>query len=190
MRRQTALKSVTPDRRVARTVVPDTGTSKTHEKDMTTTRGNGEASIFSPLREMERLFEESFNRPLFGFGLAPWRNLLHDRGLLREMTPLVDMFEEGNELVVKAELPGIRKEDLNLRIVDTTLMLSGEKKTEERVEESNYLRLERSHGTFSRSLSLPEGLDTEHITATFRDGVLEVRIPRTESASVRQITVE
>ncbi|WP_306537175.1 Hsp20/alpha crystallin family protein [Geobacter sp.] len=151
---------------------------------------SGEVSVLSPLREMERWFEESLNRPFFGMNWTPFRQMFHELGDRGDMMPAVDMFEEGGQLVVKAELPGITKENLNLRIVDNNLILSGEKTTEEKIERSNYLRLERSHGSFSRTLSLPDGLDAEQIKATFKDGVLEVRIPRTESSTVRQITVE
>lgn len=150
----------------------------------------GEVSVLSPIREMERWFEESLNRPFFGMNWTPFRNIFHEMGERGEMVPAVDMFEEGGNLVMKAELPGITKENLNLRIVDNNLIISGEKSTEEKIERSNYLRLERSHGSFSRTLSLPDGLDTENIKATFTDGVLEVRIPRTETSTVRQITVE
>ncbi|WP_236685646.1 Hsp20/alpha crystallin family protein [Geobacter pickeringii] len=155
-----------------------------------TETGRGEVSILSPLREMERWFEESINRPFFGMNWMPLRHMLHDLGGGMEMMPAVDMFEEGGNLVVKAELPGMTKESLNLRIVDNNLIISGEKNTEEKIERSNFLRLERSHGSFSRTLGLPDGLDTEQIRASFRDGVLEVRIPRTETSTVRQITVE
>ncbi|CAG0933244.1 Spore protein SP21 [Rhodocyclaceae bacterium] len=151
---------------------------------------SGEVSVLSPLREMERWFEESLNRPFFGMNWTPFRQMFHELGDRGDMMPAVDMFEEGGQLVVKAELPGITKENLNLRIVDNNLILYGEKSTEEKIERSNYLRLERSHGSFSRTLSLPDGLDAEQIKATFKDGVLEVRIPRTESSTVRQITVE
>ena len=147
-------------------------------------------SVLSPLREMERWFEESMSRPFFGMNWTPFRHMFHELGERSDLMPAVDMFEEGGHLVVKAEMPGITKENLNLRIIDNNLIISGEKSTEEKVERSNYLRLERSHGSFSRTLNLPEGLDTEQIKATFRDGVLEVRIPRTETSTVRQIAVE
>ena len=143
----------------------------------------------NPFREMERWFEESLNRPFFGMNWVPFRNLINDLGNTGELMPAVDMFEEGEHLVVKAELPGISRDDLNLRIVDGNLIISGEKGSGETVERSNYLRLERHHGSFTRTLRLPDGLDTEHIRASFRDGILDVRIPKTES-TVRQIAVE
>lgn len=171
-----------------------TGSGTTHEtKGMTKSETGGsssEISVLSPIKEMERWFEESLNRPFFGMHWMPFRQMFHELGERGDMMPAVDMFEEGGHLVVKAELPGITKENLSLRIVDNNLILSGEKSTEDKIERSNYLRLERSHGSFSRTLNLPDGLDTEHIKASFKDGVLEVRIPRTESSTVRQIRVE
>ena len=194
MRRQTELRTVSRKDTGEPADVKRTTGSGTHGTQAMTTgepRGRiGEVSVLSPIREMERWFEESLNRPFFGMNWTPFRNIFHEMGGSGEMMPAVDMFEEGGNLVVKAELPGITKENINLRIVDNNLIISGEKSTEEKIERSNYLRLERSHGSFSRTLSLPDGLDTENIKATFTDGVLEVRIPRTETSTVRQITVE
>lgn len=194
MKRQTELRTVSRKDTGEATAVKRTTGLGTHETRRAT-RGEvqgktGEISAVSPIREMERWFEESFNRPFFGLNWTPFRNIFHEMGGSGEMMPAVDMFEEGGNLVVKAELPGITKENISLRIVDNNLILSGEKSTEEKIERSNYLRLERSHGSFSRTLSLPDGLDTEHIKASFTDGVLEVRIPRTETSTVRQITVD
>jgi len=194
MRRQAEVRTVSRED-TGKSVEMDRKTgSSTHGRKEISTAGTqerkGEVSAVSPLREMERWFEESMSRPFFGMNWTPFRHMFHELGERSELMPAVDMFEEGGHLVMKAELPGITKENLNLRIVDNNLIISGEKSTEEKVERSNYLRLERSHGSFSRSLSLPEGLDTEQIKATFRDGVLEVRIPRTETSTVRQISVE
>ncbi len=108
-----------------------------------------------------------------------------------EITPSIDIFEDGGNLVLKAELPGIKREDINVKFVENNIVISGEKKTEQRVEEKDYLRLERSHGSFNRMLSLPDGVNTDKVKASFKDGVLEVRIPKTESKSaVRQVNVE
>lgn len=194
MRRQTELRRVTRDD-TGKSVAMDRKTgSGTHRSKAASTAGiqerKAEMGVFAPLWEMERWFEESMSRPFFGMNWTPFRNVFHELGGYAEVIPAVDMFEEGNHLVVKAELPGITKDNLNLQIVDNSLIISGEKSTEEKVERSNYLRLERSHGSFSRTLSLPDGLDVEQIKAIFRDGVLEIRIPRTETSTVRQIAVE
>ncbi|ABB32854.1 ATP-independent chaperone, alpha-crystallin/Hsp20 family [Geobacter metallireducens GS-15] len=195
MRRHTELRTMS-HKDTGESVEPrrTTGSGTSHEtKGITKSETEGssrEVSVLSPIREMERWFEESLSRPFFGMHWMPFRQMFSEVGERTELMPAVDMFEEGGHLVVKAELPGITKENLNLRIVDNNLILSGERSSEEKIERGNYLRLERSHGSFSRTLSLPDGLDTEHIKAGFKDGVLEVRIPRTESSTVREITVE
>lgn len=141
-------------------------------------------------REMERWFEEAFNRPFFGMNWLPFRGMLHELSEGGGISPSVDMYEERGELVVKAEMPGISSENLNLRLVDNNLIISAERTSEERIEEASYLRLERSHGSFSRTLGLPDGLDTDHIKASLKDGILEIRFPKRESSTVKQITVE
>ena len=135
-----------------------------------------ERNLMNRMNEMERWVEESFHRPFFGHSWWPLRNIFHEAGSFGDIVPAVDVFEEKGEVVVMAELPGMRREDISLRIDDNNLIISGEKKSEERVEQKDYLRLERSHGTFTRTIALPEGIDTEGVKATFRDGVLEIRI--------------
>ncbi|HEY5974768.1 MAG TPA: Hsp20/alpha crystallin family protein [Geobacteraceae bacterium] len=195
MRKQTELRTVTNrenSRRAGeKTNVVDVkreGEGLTTSLSPTVTLEN---NLRSTINEMERWFEESFHRPFLGLNWLPVRNLFNDIGITGDITPAIDIFEEGKSLVVKAELPGIRKEDVNVRLVDNNLIISGEKRTEEKVERNNYLRLERTHGAFSRTLNMPEGIDYEAAKATFRDGVLEIRIPRTgDAGTVRQITID
>jgi HSP20 family protein len=146
--------------------------------------------FLSPLDEMERWFEESFRRPFF----SPWmpRFRLPELGLMREFSPNVDIFEEGNEVVVKAELPGMGKDEIEVNITDDVITISGEKKHEEKIDKKDYFRLERSHGSFSRSMTLPVETQSEMAKATFRDGVLEIRIPKTEAAveKVKKIKID
>jgi HSP20 family protein len=143
------------------------------------------------MNDMERWMEESIHRPfLFDFGFRPISRLIHDLRGEVEVTPNVDVFTVGNEVIMKAELPGMKREDINVSLVDNNLTISGEKKTEETVETADYLRLERSYGTFSRTLHLPEGCITEKLAATFRDGVLEVRVPREVKGEAKTITIE
>ena len=135
------------------------------------------------LDDMERMMSEFVHRPLAGFGTTPFRGLLSDLGSFG-MSPAVDVFEEGGSIVVKAELPGLTRKDIEVKLIDNTLEIKGEKKTEEKVDRRDYLKVERSYGTFSRTLRLPEGLDAEHVAANFTDGVLEIKIPRIESKRV------
>ncbi len=99
------------------------------------------------------------------------------------MTPAVDMYDEGKEIVMKADLPGINKEDPHLDLTaEHVLTLSGERKIEETIEKSGLYRVERSYGSFSRSFELPSRVDTDKISANIKDGVLEIRLPKAETA--------
>jgi len=105
---------------------------------------------------------------------------------LEEVAPPVDIFEEGENVIVKAELPGRRKEDIHVTLTEDTLTVSGEKKKEERVEKKDYHRLERSYGSFRRSFTLPVEVQNEKAAAKFKDGVLEIRVPKSEEAKKKE----
>lgn len=104
--------------------------------------------------------------------------------------PSVDVYETENSYVLKADLPGIKKEDINLDVNNNTLTIKGDKKFEEKVEKDNYLRIERRYGSFSRSFTLSEKVDKENISANYKDGVLEVTLPKKEEAKPKEIKVE
>lgn len=131
--------------------------------------------LVTPFEEMERWFEDMWRRP---FPLRRWPEMKVTEGF--ELSPSVDIFEEGNELILKADLPGIKKEDLDVNLTEHILTISGEKKKEEKVEREDYYRYERSHGSFCRRFQVPEGVDADKIEAHFESGVLEVRMPKTE----------
>lgn len=140
--------------------------------------------------DMERMMNEMFRRPFFETGMAPFRGFLHDMGR-GGMSPSVDVFEAGGNIVVKADLPGLTKDDITVKLIDNMLEISGEKKTEEKIDTRDYLKLERGYGKFSRTLRLPEGLDAEHVTAKFNDGVLEISIPKMEDKrTVKNIAIK
>jgi HSP20 family protein len=109
-----------------------------------------------------------------------------------ELSPTVDIYEEEKEVVVKAELPGMKKADLDINISDDIITISGEKKAEEKVAKKNYYRLERSYGSFTRKLRLPVATVSDKAKATFSEGILEIRIPKTEEAQakVKKVRVE
>ena len=102
----------------------------------------------------------------------------------------MDIYEEGNDIVVKAEIPGMKKEEIHVDINEKAITISGEKKKEEKVEKKDYVRLERSYGSFARTFGLPAEVQTEKARATFKDGVLEVRVPKTAEAARRTRKVE
>lgn len=149
-------------------------------------------SIMSSLGSMERFLEDTFRRPFSGMNWLPFRDISREFGRFGEVafTPTVDVYEQGNDVIVKCELPGMKRDDINLKFVDNnTLVLSGERKSEEKIEKGGYLRQESSYGAFSRTLSLPEGIDHEKARASYKDGILEIRIPKTEEALNKTWTV-
>ncbi len=142
------------------------------------------AKPLSPFEEMERRFGEFFRRP-FSLPTPTWLPRLR-MPELEELSPTVDVFEEGADVVVKAELPGMQKEDIDVKLTDDTITISGEKKKEEKVEKKNYYHIERSYGSFSRAFSLPSEVQTDKAKAQFKHGVLEVRVPKTEEAKQKE----
>jgi len=138
----------------------------------------------SPFEEMERRFEELFRRPL-SLLRPTWLPRLR-MPELEELAPTIDIFEEGGEVVIKAELPGIKKEDIEVKLTDSTITISGEKKKEEKVEKKNYYRMERSYGSFTRSFDLPSEVQTDKAKAQFKDGSLEIRAAKTEEAKQKE----
>jgi HSP20 family protein len=175
-----------------------TTTTKTkignHEASLKTRTGNSdelaERLAATPFALMRRFSEEMEN--LFG-------DLGRGRGLLAPVTdkinlaqgiwsPQVEMFERDGELVVRADLPGLTKDDVNVDVGAGGITIEGERKHEEKEEREGYYRSERAYGKFQRTLPLPDGVDPEDAEATFRNGVLEVTMPapkRTERKSRR-----
>jgi HSP20 family protein len=137
-----------------------------------------------PFEERKRWFEDFF-RP-FPFMGPRWWPSLRMPEFEEFAIPSVDIFEEGDHVILKAELPGMNKEDIDVNLTEDTLTLSGEKKKEEKVERRDYHRLERSYGAFRRSFTLPKEVQTEMAAAKFKDGVLEIRIPKTEEAKKKE----
>ena len=139
-------------------------------------------SRFEPFRgfslqdQFNRLFNESFDRSWDEASLTTW-------------APPVDIFETEQELVVKADLPDIKPEELDIRVENNILTIRGERQFEKKVEEKNYLRVERSYGSFSRSFSLANTVKTEAIKAEYKNGVLTLTVPKREEAKPKQIKV-
>ena len=104
--------------------------------------------------------------------------------------PAVDIYETNDSFVVSADLPGLNKDEIQIDLKDNTLTLKGEKKFEEKVSKDNYIRVERAYGSYVRSFTLPQNVDPEKIKAKYKEGVLEVTIPKKEDARPKQIKVE
>jgi len=135
---------------------------------------------FSTLQnEMNRLFNTVFDTP------APAGN----GGTLRRWLPAMDLIETEDHFVLRADLPGLAEEDVTIELEDRVLTVSGERKAEHEASKEGYHRVERAFGAFSRSLTLPEGIDPDAVAATFERGVLEVRIPKPEQRKPRKVSI-
>jgi HSP20 family protein len=126
--------------------------------------------------QINRLFNETFDRSSDEASLTPW-------------APAVDIYETEQNLVVKADLPDIKPEELDIRVENNILTIRGERQFEKEVNESNYLRVERAYGSFSRSFSLANTVNSEAIQADYKNGVLTLTIPKREEARPKQIKV-
>ena len=139
-----------------------------------------------PFREMAAL-QDRVNR-IFADAYRRDNDDLMTRGA---WVPPIDVYDGGNhELVIKAELPDVNREDITLRVENNTLTISGQKKMDSEVKDEQYHRVERAYGNFSRSFTLPQTVDTSAIGAEYRNGVLIVRLPLREEAKPKQIQVK
>jgi len=138
---------------------------------------------FRELEEMERRFEDAFGRP---FAPAAWR-----RFPMREMAwaPAVEVFEKEDKYVVRADLPGVKEEDIDVSIEGDTLTIKGKKESESEVKEESYYCCERFYGSFYRSIALPSTVDAKKIEASYEDGVLEVSLPKAAEVKPKKVTV-
>ena len=133
---------------------------------------------FREMEEWERRFEDLLGRPM-------WRLPVEEIGWM----PAVDVLEKDDKFVVKAELPGMKEEDISVSVVGDTLTIKGEKKTETEVKEEDYYRCERAYGSFYRSIPLPSTVDSAKIEASYEDGVLEVTLPKAPEVKPKKIAV-
>jgi HSP20 family protein len=130
--------------------------------------------------EMNRLFNTFFDSPTPGNG---------GNGAARRWIPAMDVVETDDHFVLRADLPGMSEQDVNIELEDSVLTISGERKAEHEQRNEGYYRVERASGAFSRSLTLPEGVNAEGIQASFESGVLEVRIPKPEQHKPRKVQI-
>ena len=133
--------------------------------------------------EMNRLFSTFFDTPTSRGANGP------GNGATRRWIPAMDLVETQDGFVLKADLPGMTEGDVNVELENNVLTISGERKTEHEAHHEGYYRIERATGSFSRALSLPEGVEPEAVTATFDNGVLTVRIPKPEQAKPRRVKI-
>ncbi len=138
-------------------------------------------TTWTPFREMERMMDDMWQG---------WPGLFR-RTPMEGMTwmPSIDVYDQDDSIVVKAEIPGMKKEDINVSVMGDTLTISGERKTENNVKEENYFRSEMSYGKFSRMITLPSEVDAGKVKATYENGILEINAPKVESAKAKKVEI-
>jgi len=141
---------------------------------------------WDPLRDllsiqdrMNRLFEQTLSRSRTEEGISP-----------STWSPAVDVYETPEAIVMKADLPGLTPEDIELEIRDTTLTIKGERRFAKGMQQENYLRIERAYGAFQRSFTLPATIQQEKVQAIFRNGVLDLLLPKAEEAKPKKIAID
>ena len=145
---------------------------------MSITRWDPFRNISTLHEQVNRLFENSVH--------AGGR----DQAALAGWAPAVDIYETENELVIKADVPDMNEKDLDIRVENNLLTIRGDRKFEQKVKEDNYLRIERTYGSFHRSFSLPSTVDTEAIKAEYKNGVLTVDLPKRAESKPNQVQVK
>jgi HSP20 family protein len=141
---------------------------------------------WNPWREMPALpgrLDRFFDDPFFRIGR------LADESALGMWNPVVDLYEKEDHYMIKAELPGVEKDAIKIDLKDRLLTLSGERTNENEVKEENYYRRERSYGKFRRAFSLPADVDADKIKAEFKDGVLQIEVPKPEEKKAKKVTI-
>ena len=137
------------------------------------------SNLVTAQREFDRLFKDALT-PFMGEGELSTRT----------WAPPVDIYETENDIVLKAELPGVDPKDVEVKVEDNTLYLKGERKFEKEVKNESYHRVERAYGSFARSFSLPNSISTDKVKAEFKDGLLTLTLPKREEAKPRTVKID
>jgi HSP20 family protein len=133
---------------------------------------------WEPFRELEEEMERLFH---------PWtRRAL----VVREWAPRLDMFDRANKVIVKAELPGVKKEEIDISVAGSILTIKGERKAEEEIRDEDYYCCERFRGSFYRAIQLPTDVETEKIEANYADGILEITLPKVPEVKPKKIEIK
>ena len=165
--------------------------SSKHNKksDISPKESKDNAHAVSPFEEMDRVVENFFSRgwmpPLRWPQLRDWETPFE-----RKLLPRVDIIDREHELLLRAQIPGVNKDDLDVTVTDNSVTIKGSTSHEEKEEKGDYYRRECSHGSFTRTVGLPDNVDTGKVRATFKNGMLELTIPKTEKSERRSITID
>ena len=142
----------------------------------------------APFEDLERWFDETFPRVWTHRGDWPFWGEFSRR--FDHLTPRIDVVERDEEIVVRAEVPGIKKDDLDVSVTENTVTIRGSKKEESKEEKDEYYRCEIAQGDFSRTVTLPGNVDTDKVSASFDDGMLELKLPKVNKARRRTISLD
>jgi HSP20 family protein len=148
-------------------------------------RERRDVGAWSPFQQLSRLRNE-IDRA-FGWPAAEWTGA---PDIFEQWAPSVDMYDDKDKITVSAELPGMKKEDIDISVTGNTLSIIGERKHEETKETGETFRSERYFGRFHRTVTLPHAVDANQVKATYKDGVLNIALPKTEEAKRKQIEVK
>ncbi|HUN55016.1 MAG TPA: Hsp20/alpha crystallin family protein [Smithella sp.] len=140
---------------------------------------------FTP-EEVNKWYDDSFLTPLQSF--RPCFSALSPDAY--DIVPNVDIYEDKGDLVMKADLPGVNKEDVEITLTDGHINISGERRQESEIKKKDYLKWERTYGSFCRTFVLPAEVDADKVKSTFKDGILEIRMPKTDRAKSKEIKVK
>lgn len=138
---------------------------------------------FREMEDVERRVEDMLGRQLWP---AVWRRVPRTDDA---WAPAMDVYEKDDKFVVKAELPGMKEEDIDISVVGDTVVIKGERRSEQEVKDDDYYCCERSYGQFSRSIAMPSNVDAQKVTASYEDGVLEVTLPKHPEVKPKKISV-
>ena len=146
-----------------------------------------QSNWLDPFSEMENL-QKQMNQ-LFDFSLS--RNLFGDNTLLSgQWSPAIDVYDSKDNVLVKVDLPGLTKDEIEVSIQDNNLILKGEKRKDTEVKEENYYKTERFYGSFYRTVPLPSAVDQTKVESSYKDGVLTLELPKKEEAKPKQIPID
>jgi HSP20 family protein len=147
------------------------------------------AATPSPFQELERVFEDFLNRRWPRPSGWDWPRFGELSTLLDRQVPSLDIVDGDNDVVIRAELPGVEKKDLDVSLIDRTLTIKGSTRKEEKEEKKNYFRQEIKTGSFSRSVLLPADVNAAKAEATFKGGLLELKLPKTKPAKLQKVSL-
>jgi HSP20 family protein len=142
-------------------------------------------AVWEPFRDLRTINDE-----MDRFFPSFWPNVDREPATAGHWAPAADLYEDKDQIIVKLELPGIRKEDVSISLTEDTLTIKGERKSEKEENRENYYRLEGNYGSFLRVIALPRPVKSDAVKAEYRDGILKIVLPKAEESKTREIKID